>query len=116
MLVDDLKKRAAAAAKQGDTVIRDVLRFALGELQTAEANKNRALREEESAATLRKLIRSNEESMRALVVAVSADPDPVVADLARQVLDGDADSQVVLEDVLRERGRDERIAVLRREI
>src|SRR4051794_12894772 len=75
MLVDDIKKRAVAAAKEGDTVTRDVLRFALGELQTAEATKNRALREEESAATLRKLIESNEETMRALVVAACAEPD-----------------------------------------
>jgi uncharacterized protein YqeY len=116
MLIDDIKKRAVAAAKAGDTVTRDVLRFALGELQTAEATKNRALREEESAATLRKLIESNEETMRALVVAACAEPDPVVADLARTARDGDADSFVVLEDALRERGRDERIAVLRREI
>ena len=65
---------------------------------------------------LRKLIESNEESMRALVVDACAGPDPMVADLARRTRDGDADSLVVLEDALRERGRDERIAVLRREI
>jgi hypothetical protein len=110
MLVDEIRKRAAAAAKQGDIVTRDVLRFALGELQ------NRAISEEEGVATLRQLITSNEGTMSALVGAACADPDPVVADLARHARDGDVDSLVVLEDALRERGRDERIAVLRREI
>jgi uncharacterized protein len=66
MLVDDIKKRAAAAVKQGDTVTRDVLRLALGEIQTAEARKNEPASEEEAAAALRKLIKSNEETLTAL--------------------------------------------------
>ncbi len=66
MLVDEIKKRAAAAVKQGDTVARDVLRLALGEIQTAEARKNEAVGEEEAAAALRKLIKSNEETLAAL--------------------------------------------------
>ena len=63
MLVDDLKKRIAESVKQGDTVARDVLRLALGEIQTAEARKNTALSDEEAAAALRKLVKSNEETM-----------------------------------------------------
>jgi uncharacterized protein len=66
MLVDEIKKRAAAAVKQGDTVTRDVLRLALGEIQTAEARKNEKVGEEEAAAALRKLIKSNEETLAAL--------------------------------------------------
>ncbi|CAN5925281.1 hypothetical protein BH11MYX4_BH11MYX4_46090 [soil metagenome] len=66
MIVDDIKKRAAAAVKQGDTVARDVLRLALGEIQTAEARKNETLGDEEAAAALRKLIKSNEETLAAL--------------------------------------------------
>ena len=66
MLVDEIKKRAAAAVKQGDTVTRDLLRLALGEIQTAEARKNEAVGEEEAAASLRKLIKSNEETLAAL--------------------------------------------------
>jgi uncharacterized protein len=66
MLVDDIKKRAAAAVKQGDTITRDVLRLALGEIQTAEARRNEAVGEEEAAAALRKLIKSNEETLAAL--------------------------------------------------
>jgi uncharacterized protein len=66
MLVEEMKKRAAAAVKQGDTVTRDVLRLALGEIQTAEARRNAALSEEEACASLRKLIKSNEETLAAL--------------------------------------------------
>ena len=66
MIVDDIKKRAAAAVKQGDTVVRDVLRLALGEIQMAETRKNEAGTEEEAAAALRKLIKSNEETLAAL--------------------------------------------------
>src|SRR5262245_38456799 len=66
MLVEEIKKRAAAAVKQSDTVARDVLRLALGEIQTAEARKNAQLSEEEAVAALRKLIKSNEESLAAL--------------------------------------------------
>ena len=66
MLVEEIKKRAATAVKQGDTVIRDILRLALGEIQTAEARSNAILSEEEAVAVLRKLVKSNEETLAAL--------------------------------------------------
>jgi uncharacterized protein YqeY len=66
MLVDNIKKRIAAAVKQGDTITRDVLRLALGEIQTAEARKNAPVSEDDAAAALRKLIKSNEETLAAL--------------------------------------------------
>jgi len=66
MLVDNIKKRVAAAVKQGDTITRDVLRLALGEIQTAEARKNAPVSEDDAAAALRKLIKSNEETLAAL--------------------------------------------------
>ena len=80
MLVDEIKKRAAAAVKQGDTVTRDVLRLALGEIQTAEARKNEAMGEEEAAAALRKLMKSNEETLAALPVG-----DERIAVLKREI-------------------------------
>jgi uncharacterized protein YqeY len=80
MLVEDLKKRVAAAVKQGDTVARDVLRLALGEIQTAEARKNAPLGEEDAVAALRKLIKSNEETLAAL----PAEDDRVAA-LRREI-------------------------------
>src|SRR5690606_26965451 len=63
MLVDDLKKRIASAVKEGDAVARDVLRLALGEIQTAEARKNERLSDDEAAGVLRKLVKSNEETL-----------------------------------------------------
>lgn len=66
MLVDDIKKKAGEAVKSGDTVARDVLRLALGEVQTAEARKNAALTDEEVAQALRKLVKSNEETLAAV--------------------------------------------------
>jgi uncharacterized protein len=80
MIVDDIKKRAADAVKQGDTVARDVLRLALGEIQTAEARKNQPVTEDEAAAALRKLIKSNEETLAAL-----PEGDARIAGLKREI-------------------------------
>jgi uncharacterized protein YqeY len=66
MLVEEIKKRVLVAMKSGDTVTRDVLRLALGEIQTAEANKNAPLSEEDAGGLLRKLIKSNRETLAAL--------------------------------------------------
>lgn len=66
MLVEDIKKRVNAAVKQGDTVTRDVLRLALGEIQMAEARSNVSPTEADASAALRKLIKSNEETLAAL--------------------------------------------------
>lgn len=63
MLIDDIKGQITAAMKSGDTVARDILRLALGEIQTAEARKQAAVTEEEATAAVRKLIKSNEETM-----------------------------------------------------
>lgn len=63
MLVDDIKKRVAEAMKSGDTVARDVLRLALGEIHTAEARKNAKLSDDEAAQAVRKLVKSNEETL-----------------------------------------------------
>jgi len=63
MLVDDIKAKVTAAMKSGDTVTRDILRLALGEIQTAEARKQAPVTEEEATASVRKLIKSNEETM-----------------------------------------------------
>jgi uncharacterized protein YqeY len=63
MVTDELKKRVSEAVKSGDTVARDVLRLALGELQTAEARKNTPLSDDEAGAVVRKLVKSNEETL-----------------------------------------------------
>lgn len=62
-LVEDIKGQVKDAMKSGDTVARDILRLALGEIQTAEARKAASLSDEEAGAAVRKLIKSNEETL-----------------------------------------------------
>src|SRR5687768_10424955 len=68
MLIDELKKAITVAMKGGDTVARDVLRLALGEIQMAEVRKaekggDAKLTDDDAAAAIRKLIKSNEETL-----------------------------------------------------
>jgi uncharacterized protein YqeY len=65
MLVDELKKRITQAMKERDEVAKDVLRVALGEIQTQEHRVNKPVTEEEAVAIVRKLVKSNEETMAA---------------------------------------------------
>jgi uncharacterized protein len=63
VLVDDIKKQITGAMKSGDTVARDVLRLALSEIQTAEARKNAPVSDDDAISAVRKLIKSNEETL-----------------------------------------------------
>ena len=63
VLAEEIKKRVLAAMKSGNVVEKEVLRVALGEIQTMEARSSKALTDEESAAVLRKLIKSNHETL-----------------------------------------------------
>ena len=63
MLIDEIKARVASARRVKDDVARNVLGLALGEIQTAEARENRSLRDDEAVAVVRKLLKSNEETL-----------------------------------------------------
>ena len=63
MLIDHLRGQITTAMKTGDTLSRDILRLALGEMQMGEARKNAPLTEEEAMTVLRKLIKANEETI-----------------------------------------------------
>ena len=63
MLVDDIKARITRAMKEKDEAARDVLRVALGEVQKLEANAQKSLADAEVVAVLRKLVKSNEETI-----------------------------------------------------
>lgn len=63
MLTNDLKLRLTQAMKENDSIARDVLRLVLGEMQTAEARANRPVSEDEAVAIVRKLVKSNEETL-----------------------------------------------------
>lgn len=62
MLVDEIKRRMMAAMKAGNTVEKEILRVALGEIQTVDA-RGTAVTDEGAAAIVRKLIKSNEETL-----------------------------------------------------
>lgn len=65
MFIDDLKKRITQAMKDRDEVAKDVLRVALGDIQTQEHRTNKTMSDEEAIAVVRKLVKSNEETMAA---------------------------------------------------
>lgn len=65
MISDEIKKRIAQAMKDRDDVAKSILRLAFGEIQTAEARANRALADDEALAIVRKLVKSNEETLAA---------------------------------------------------
>ena len=64
MLVDEIKRRVTAAMKSGNTIEKEILRVALGEIQTADA-RGAALGDDAAMAIVRKLIKSNEETLAA---------------------------------------------------
>jgi uncharacterized protein YqeY len=70
MLAEEIKRRVLEAMKARDTVAKEVLRVALGEIQTNEARSGAAASDEEAAQVVRKLVKSNEETL-----AVSDDPE-----------------------------------------
>ncbi|MFO0762157.1 MAG: GatB/YqeY domain-containing protein [Byssovorax sp.] len=64
VLIDELKRRVTAAMKTGNTVEKEILRVALGEIQIADA-RGTAVTDESVTTVLRKLIKSNEETLAA---------------------------------------------------
>ena len=72
MLVDEIKRRITAAMKAGNTIEKDILRLAYGEVQTAEA-RGTSVTDDAVAAIVRKLIKSNEETLTATADARGAD-------------------------------------------
>lgn len=65
MLIDDVKSRMRAAMQARDEVAKNILGLAVGEMQTAEARANRAITDAEAVAVVRKLVKSNEETLAA---------------------------------------------------
>ncbi len=65
MLKDDMKSRMLAALKAKRQVEKNILRVALGEVQTIEARTGGQASDDDVGKILRKLIKSNEESLAA---------------------------------------------------
>lgn len=65
-----LKSQLMIAMKAKDLVAKDILRTALGEIQTAETRGGQSLDDEAAMKLVTKLVKSNEETLK-----VSQDPD-----------------------------------------
>jgi uncharacterized protein YqeY len=63
MLIDQIKARMFKAIKAGATVEKEILRVAMGEITTEAARPGRLGSDEETQAILRKLVKSNEETL-----------------------------------------------------
>ena len=63
MLSETIRRRMLEAMKTGNTLERSILKVALGEIQGAGVRKGEDLDDEEAGALLRKLVKSNQESL-----------------------------------------------------
>ncbi len=70
MLIDQIKARMFQAIKSGAHVEKEILRVAVGEISTEAARPGRQGNDEEALAILRKLLKSNEETL-----AATTDPE-----------------------------------------
>ncbi len=64
-LIDTLKKKALEAMKARDSVATTILRLAQSEVQATELRAGRTLSDDEAFLVLRKLVKSNEETLAA---------------------------------------------------
>lgn len=64
-VIDTLRKKALEAAKAKDTVASTVLRLAQSEVQMLETRLGRDVSDDEAFAAVRKLVKSNEETLQA---------------------------------------------------
>jgi uncharacterized protein YqeY len=80
MLIDEIKSRMTRAMRDRDDVVRNILGLAVGEIQTAEARANRPVTDDEATAVVRKLLKSNEETL-----ALTAADDARAAPLRREI-------------------------------
>lgn len=79
MLLDEVKARMFRAMKAGDTLEKEILRVVVGEITTDAARPGRKGSDEEAQALIRKLLKSNEES-------INASPDATkLAELRREI-------------------------------
>ncbi len=77
MLLDDIKRQMMAAMKAHDTVTKEILRVAVGEITMAAERAGQPQGDELALGILRKLVKSNGETL-ALTV------DPVQQDVLRK--------------------------------
>jgi uncharacterized protein YqeY len=94
MLLDALKARMFKAMKAGNALEKEILRVAIGEITTDRVRDGRTGSDEEAQAILRKLIKSNDESIAASDDAAKkaglAEENRILGEFLPQSLDLDA--------------------------
>lgn len=65
MLIDEIRKRRTEALKSRDSLAKEVLGVALGEIDTIAARQGRDATDEDVLGVVRKLVKSNEETRAA---------------------------------------------------
>jgi uncharacterized protein YqeY len=65
MLNDEIRRRRTEAFKNRDSVTKEVLNVAIGEIDTIAARHGRDITDEDCLGVLRKLVKSNEETRAA---------------------------------------------------
>lgn len=99
MLLDEIKRQMMAAMKAHDTVTKEILRVALGELSMAVERAGGTLGDEAVQGILRKLVKSNQDTLGLTV-------DPAQQEVLRKEI-------VVLEALLpKTLGADDIVALL----
>jgi uncharacterized protein YqeY len=99
MLLDEIKRQMMAAMKAHDTVTKEILRVALGELSMAVERAGGTLGDEAVQGMLRKLVKSNQDTLGLTV-------DPAQQEVLRKEI-------VVLEALLpKTLGADDIVALL----
>lgn len=78
-LLAQIKKQVVEAMKGKDTLVKDVLRVAQGDIELAASRTGKPLTEPEQQQVLRKLIKSNQESLAAI-----GDTDATTAEKLRK--------------------------------
>lgn len=73
MLIETIRTRLKDAMKAGRTVEKEILRVALGEIQTEEARNGKPPTDPEIEKIFRKLVKSNTETMEATVAPSDKD-------------------------------------------
>ncbi len=63
MLLEKIKAQMFQAMKSGDTVAKEILKVAVGEITTDQARPGRTGSDEETLALLKKLVKANEETL-----------------------------------------------------
>jgi uncharacterized protein YqeY len=94
MLLEAIKAQMFKAMKAGNTVEKEILRVAVGEITTDRAREGRTGSDEEAQAILRKLMKSNDESIAvsedATKKAVLEEENRILSALLPKSLDVDA--------------------------